>query len=206
VSDQPRARETVKLSIAFRRSECCDDFGSVLGFQPSSPLRAFTRIIPSEYDDQRSVEFEGTLLDVAWQNPHVRFMVEAKDANDRVVVWDVESTSVNSLHRLQVPLDILTVGRSVKVTGWPSKRAGNRIHATNLLAPDGREVVLWRYSTPRWATMALGIGAGVHAEGDAERARACVIRDDAPFRLSPRSCRSQLRAAMRRGDRGWVTA
>lgn len=113
----------------------------------------------AEYNDQATVEFEGKLVDVAWQNPHVRFMVEAKGDNDRVVVWDVESTSVNSLHRMQVPLDILTVGGSVKFAGWPSKRAGNRIYATNLQASDGREVVLWRYSTPRWATTALGVGS-----------------------------------------------
>ena len=49
----------------------------------------------SEYDDQRTVEFEGKLLDVAWQNPHVRFMVEAVDASNRAVVWDIESTSLN---------------------------------------------------------------------------------------------------------------
>ena len=113
----------------------------------------------SEYDDKQTIEFEGKLIDVAWQNPHVRFTVEVKDKNDRVTLWDIESTSVNSLHRMQVPLDILTVGRSVKFAGWPSKRAGNRIYATNLQASDGREVVLWRYSTPRWATTALGVGS-----------------------------------------------
>ena len=113
----------------------------------------------AEYDDQRTIEFEGTLLDVAWQNPHARFMVEAKDENNRVVVWDIEATSVNSMHRMNVPLDILTIGQNVKFAGWPSKRAGNRIYATNLQAPDGREVVLWRYSTPRWASTALGVGS-----------------------------------------------
>ena len=113
----------------------------------------------SEYNDQETIELEGKLVDVAWQNPHVRFMVEAKDENDRVVVWDIEATSVNTLHRMQVPLDILTVGRTVKFAGWPSKRAGNRIYATNFQAPDGREVVLWRYSTPRWTTAALGVGS-----------------------------------------------
>jgi hypothetical protein len=134
----------------------------------------------SEYDDQQIIEFEGKLIDVAWQNPHVRFMVEAKDENDRVVVWDVESTSVNSLQRMQVPLDILAVGRHVKFAGWPSKRAGNRIYATNFQAPDGREVVLWRYSTPRWTTTALGVGSAEPAP----RFQAGVASDtDSLFRV-----------------------
>jgi hypothetical protein len=113
----------------------------------------------SEYDDQRTIEFQGKLVDVAWQNPHVRFAVETADANNQVVTWDIESTSLNSLRRLEVPLEILTIGRDVKFAGWPSKRANNRIYATNLLAPDGQEVVLWRYSTPRWTSTALGIGS-----------------------------------------------
>lgn len=113
----------------------------------------------SEYDDQRTVELEGKLLDVAWQNPHVRFMVEAVDASDRVVVWDIESTSLNALRRMQVPLDLLAIGSNVKFAGWPSKQANNRIYATNLQSPGGQEVVLWRYSTPRWASTALGVGS-----------------------------------------------
>jgi hypothetical protein len=134
----------------------------------------------SEYNDQETVEFAGKLVDVAWQNPHVRFMVEAKDDKDRVVVWDVESTSVNSLHRMQVPLDILRVGGSAKFAGWPSRRAGNRIYATNLQAPDGREVVLWRYSTPRWTTAALGVGS----EEAAPRFQGGVASDtDSLFRV-----------------------
>lgn len=113
----------------------------------------------AEYDDQQTVEFDGTLVDVAWQNPHVRFTVEAAGADGRVSTWDIESTSLNALRRMQVPLDLLAVGGAVKFAGWPSKKASNRIYATNLQAADGREVVLWRYSTPRWASTALGVGS-----------------------------------------------
>ncbi len=94
----------------------------------------------------------------------MRFSVEARDADNQLVTWEIESTSLNTLRRLQVPLEILAVGHNVKFAGWPSKRAGNRIYATNLLAPDGQEVVLWRYSTPRWASTALGIGSEESAQ------------------------------------------
>jgi hypothetical protein len=113
----------------------------------------------SEYDDQQAVEFEGKLVDVAWQNPHVRFTVQSAGPDSRVVTWDIESTSLNALRRMQVPLEILKVGGNVKFAGWPSRQSPNRIYATHLLAPDGQEVVLWRYSTPRWASTALGYGS-----------------------------------------------
>ncbi len=129
----------------------------ILGFQCAQSAGAHHSY--SEYDDQQTVEFEGKLVDVAWQNPHVRFTVEATGADSRVITWDIESTSLNALRRMQVPLGILTVGGNVKFAGWPSRQSPNRIYATNLLAPDGQEVVLWRYSTPRWASTALGVGS-----------------------------------------------
>lgn len=113
----------------------------------------------AEYDDQRIVEIEGTLVDVAWQNPHSRFAVEGIGADGRAVTWDIEGIGLNNTLRMQVPLDIVKVGGKVKFAGWPSKRAANRLYANNLLAPDGREVVLWRLGKPRWTRAALGIGS-----------------------------------------------
>ena len=52
----------------------------------------------SEYA-QTTVEIEGTLLEVAWQNPHVHFFVRAKDADGKAVTWDIEANSLSILRR-----------------------------------------------------------------------------------------------------------
>ena len=94
----------------------------------------------SEYDDTKSVEVEGKLVDVAWQNPHARILVQVTDSAGKTVTWDVESAGLNNFRRMNVPLEIFKVGDTVKVAGWPSKRSGVRMYGTNLLAGDGQEL------------------------------------------------------------------
>jgi hypothetical protein len=113
----------------------------------------------TEYDDTKSVEVEGKLVDVAWINPHGRIRVESVDAAGARVTWDIESAGLNNFRRMNVPLEIFEVGDTVKVAGWPSKRSSARMYGTNLLADDGRELVMWRYSKPLWSTKALGYGS-----------------------------------------------
>ena len=113
----------------------------------------------SEYDDTKSVEVAGKLVEVSWRNPHARILVESVDATGARVIWDVESAAVNNFTRMNVPLEIFEVGDPVKIAGWPSKRSSVRMFGTNLLADDGRELVMWRYSKPLWSTKVLGYGS-----------------------------------------------
>jgi hypothetical protein len=113
----------------------------------------------SEYDDTESVEVEGTLIEAGWRNPHARILIEAVDATGSRVTWDIESAGLNNFTRMNVPLEIFNTGDKVKVAGWPSKRSSTRMYGTNLLAADGRELVMWRYSKPLWSTRSLGYGS-----------------------------------------------
>jgi hypothetical protein len=112
----------------------------------------------SEFDDTKTVEISGKLVDLAWQNPHARIIVQTADAAGKPVTWEVESAGLNNFTRMKVPLEMFKVGDTVKVAGWPSKRSDVRMYGTNLLSGDGRELVMWRYSKPRWATTAFGYG------------------------------------------------
>ena len=108
----------------------------------------------TEFDNTQSIEIDGIVLNVAWQNPHALIEVQTADPDGDLVTWEIESSGVNYLRRLQMPLEILKVGSRVKVAGWPSKRSGVRLYGTNILSDDGQEFVLWR-SKPRWADTAL---------------------------------------------------
>src|SRR5215510_9068897 len=86
----------------------------------------------SEYA-QTTVEIEGTLQEVAWQNPHVHFFVRAKDEKGNLVTWDIEANSLSILRRTDATPENLKVGDTVKVAGAPSRRAPNRLWASNIL-------------------------------------------------------------------------
>ena len=105
-----------------------------------------------EFDQQSTVEIEGTLVAAAWQNPHSRLTVAGADG----VRWDIESSSVNGLRRAGAPLELYEVGTKVKVAGWPSTRAASRLFGTNILSAGGQELILFR-APPRWGPGAVGL-------------------------------------------------
>ncbi len=102
----------------------------------------------TEFDNTQTIEIEGTLVELAWQNPHTHFVVRAVDASKRTIAWDIETGSVNSMRRRAAPLEAFKAGDVVKVAGWPSKRSSERMYATNMLA-GGIELMI-QTSTPRW--------------------------------------------------------
>jgi hypothetical protein len=92
----------------------------------------------SEYDDARTVEIEGTLLEVRWQNPHIRLSVRsASDAGSKPMIWDIEGSSLSVMSRANVTRDGLKVGDKVRMAGWVSRRSPNRMMALNVLQADG---------------------------------------------------------------------
>ena len=104
-----------------------------------------------EFDQQSTVEIEGTLVAALWQNPHSRLTVAVADGTR----WDIESSSVNGLRRAGAPLELYEVGTKVKIAGWPSTRAASRLFGTNILSSGNEELILFR-APPRWNATAFG--------------------------------------------------
>lgn len=129
----------------------------------------------SEYA-QTTVEIEGTLLEVAWQNPHVHFFVRAKDEKGSLVTWDIEANSVSILSRTDATPENLKVGDTVKVAGAPSRRALHRMWAMNILAANGREIVLGPGAKSRWTTNAIGSKSTWFEGGTAANKAAGIFR------------------------------
>ena len=130
----------------------------------------------SEYA-RSTIEIEGTLQEVAWQNPHVHFFVRAKDANGNIVTWDIEANSLSILRRTDATPDNLKVGDTVKVAGAPSRQAQNRMWASNILAANGREIVLGPGIMPRWTkTDAIGSKSTWFEGGTAANKTAGIFR------------------------------
>src|SRR5438876_10772080 len=109
----------------------------------------------SEYD-RTTVEIQGKLVEVAWQNPHVHFTVQTKEPEGKTATWDIEANSLSILRRTDATPENLKVGDTIKVAGSPSRRAPHRMWAMNILAANGGEIVLGPGITPRWKTTAAG--------------------------------------------------
>ena len=129
----------------------------------------------SEYD-RTTIEIEGRLLEVAWQNPHVHFTVRTTDANGKTITWDIEANSLSILRRTDATPENLKVGDTIKVAGSPSRRAPNRMWAMNILAANGKEIVLGPGTKPRWQATAIGSRSTWFEGGTAANTAAGIFR------------------------------
>ena len=71
--------------------------------------------------DGGAIRIEGTISRVRWINPHTEFFVDVAQPNGDLVVWAIETDSVNQLRALGWDNDTLQVGDKVVVVVSKSK-------------------------------------------------------------------------------------
>lgn len=95
------------------------------------------------YDDQNVRALDGTITNVRWVNPHIRFRLERLDENGEPEVWEVESGAINFLERDGISRDDVAVGDEVTVTGYTSRYGHKTMVASHVTLNNGADVVLW---------------------------------------------------------------
>jgi len=114
------------------------------------PALAIAHHSVAEYDRGEIREIEGELVEVAWRNPHVRFIVRALDADGQQHDWELETSTVYVLGRLGLDGSRFPESGRVRAAGWASRsRAAMRV--TNMLLSDGTEVLLAGAAGNRWS-------------------------------------------------------
>lgn len=104
----------------------------------------------AEYDRSAIREIEGELVDVIWRNPHVRFTVRAPGSDGQLHDWELETSTVYVLGRSGLDGSRFPDSGRVRAAGWASRsRAAMRV--TNMLLPDGTEVLLAGAAGNRWS-------------------------------------------------------
>jgi len=94
----------------------------------------------AEFDETKPIELKGIVSKVEWQNPHVYFYVDVKDAKGNVANWGVESTSVVELVHRGWSHDSLKIGDHVTVEGFAAKDGTKLVGARLVTLADGRKV------------------------------------------------------------------
>lgn len=94
-----------------------------------------------EYDKDKCSSMTGTLTKIDWENPHVYFYIDLKDASNQVTTWSFEAVSVAYLKRGGVQRqDFLdNIGKTVTARACLGKNASiKRAAAETITLSDGR--------------------------------------------------------------------
>ena len=82
----------------------------------------------------------GTVTKVEWMNPHARFYIDVKDANGKVMKWELELGSPNVLQRMGWTRHSMNIGDRVVVNGFLAKDGSNLANAVGVKLADGRKL------------------------------------------------------------------
>jgi uncharacterized protein DUF6152 len=94
----------------------------------------------AEFDDTKPVKVTGTITKVEWQNPHIWFYVDVKNADGSVTTWAFSGGAPGQLMRRGITKDALKIGAEVIVEGFRAKDASNNGFGQKVTFPDGRNV------------------------------------------------------------------
>jgi hypothetical protein len=140
----------------------------VLGIMPVAALAHHSAA--AWFNQNQIAEVEGTVTEVKWENPHIKFLVRAPDKTGKQVVWDMETLSMAGVSRWGITADMIKPGDHVRMAGNPSRKGLNALFIRNILLPNGEELLLG--GKPRWSDRTLTaseitnatVGDGSHPE------------------------------------------
>lgn len=117
----------------------------------AGPTTAHHSISP--FDSTKFAEIEGEITKVSWRNPHLGLELLVKAADGTQQTWRIEGDAINTLLRRGLTREMFEVGQNLRLGGFPSARGRQELMPTNVLLPDGKEVLMLDADYPlRWTT------------------------------------------------------
>jgi hypothetical protein len=96
----------------------------------------------SEFDPDKPVTLKGTVVKMAWTNPHAWIYVEIKGKEGKPEVWMIETGAPNALLRRGFTKHSLPPGTAITVEGHQARDGALRANGWELTLADGRSLFL----------------------------------------------------------------
>ena len=95
----------------------------------------------AEYDSTKPVKVTGFVTRVDWQNPHVYFYINVKDASGKITNWALEMGQPAGLQRQGWTKNTLKIGDVIIVEGTRAKSGGTHGNARSVyMASTGKKL------------------------------------------------------------------
>jgi hypothetical protein len=118
------------------QSSAASAVAALLCTLPALPAAAH-HSFAAEFRMDTQAEIEGRVTDIDWVNPHVKIQIAASDGES----WEIEGGPVNLLSRMGIEKSMFSVGATIRARGNPGRRNPRAIYVSNILLPNGTELL-----------------------------------------------------------------
>jgi hypothetical protein len=92
------------------------------------------------FDDKASVSVTGVVQEFQFRNPHGIIRLTVKKPGGAEETWKAETNSPSILERRGWTRDIIKVGETVTIDGWPSRDGAHYLRVRAVRRADGKMV------------------------------------------------------------------
>ena len=116
---------------------------SLLAASLTLPLAAHAHhSFAAEFDVNKVVHLEGTVVKFAWVNPHSWLYISVKKPDGAVEEWKIEGGAPSALLRRGWNRNSLPAGTRIVVNAFQARDGATRASARDIVFPDGRKLDL----------------------------------------------------------------
>jgi hypothetical protein len=112
----------------------------------AAPLRAH-QSFSATYDGNKPITLRGTIVKMGWQNPHAHLYVDVKNADGKVVTWEVESAGPTTLMKQGLRKEDF-VGAEVIIKGFLAKDGTPTVNASSFTLVEAKKEFVSDEKTP----------------------------------------------------------
>jgi len=90
-----------------------------------------------EFTAEKKIAIVGTVTEIWFRNPHVRYYVETENSSGETENWDVRTSSPSLLVRKGWTKNTIKVGDKISIFGHPGRDGRKLLSVISIKLPDG---------------------------------------------------------------------
>ena len=118
-----------------------------LGLLLATALLQAHHSFSATYDGNKPITLRGTIVKMGWQNPHAHLYVDVKNADGKVVTWEVESAGPTTLMKQGLRKEDF-VGAEVVIKGFLAKDGTPTVNASTFTLVESKKEFVNDEKTP----------------------------------------------------------
>jgi hypothetical protein len=98
----------------------------------------------AEFEADKTAELSGKIVQVWWNNPHIRYRLEVEGDNGARDSWELQASSITAMQQLGWSATTVEVGDELKVSGQVGRNGAKKLYVRTIERPDGTRLVTGR--------------------------------------------------------------